>query len=510
MRSGFRRLALITAVVALGSGAAVWSPVASGADDPDPAKTERERDAVRSQRAEVDLQIDTLQAKDAEVQAALAELETNVATQRAELDEAERAHQEAEDELAAAIQAVADAQQRIDDLNRRADELVVQSFVNPPTDNALDAFRADSLSDAAVKQAVIEIQADTDADVLDQLDEAHEDMEVEQANRTAAEAAAQARKDEAAQELADVEAALAQQQDFAADLEERLNAKLAEAESLKEFDKALSDRLVREQAEVARRIRAMQEAAERQRRAQEAAAGGGSPAAAAANQPPPPASDSPPRTPAAAPPASVVSPAPGGLATVSCPHGGSITVAGSIAGNVQALLNAAARDGVSLCAASGWRSPQKQIELRREHCGSSNYAIYYMPASRCSPPTARPGYVDARTGAGHRLQLQRRRRHPPRQRVLELAGSPRRRVRALQPPQRALALVDQRQLVRGCRHRPLVADHGGGVAEEVLDVPLVVVGEPLGAAECPAQAGGLGERSARRPPRWSGSRTRPA
>jgi peptidoglycan hydrolase CwlO-like protein len=387
VRSAFRRLALIVGVVALGSGAAVWSPVASGADDPDPAKTERERDDVRSQRAEVDLQIDALQAKDVEVQAALSELENNVATQQAELDEAERAHEEAEGELAAAIQAVADAQLRIDELNRRADELVVQSFVSPPTDNALDAFRADSLSDAAVKQAVIEIQADTDADILDQLDEAHEDMEVEQANKTAAEAAAEEHKDEAAQELVDVQAALDQQQDFAADLEERLNAKLAEAESLKVFDKALSDRLVREQAEVARRLRAMQEAAERQRRADEAAAR----AAAAAADRPAPASDSAPRIPALSPPASAVRPAPGGLATVTCPDGGSVTVAGSIAGNVQALLNAAANDGVSLCAVSGWRSPEKQIELRREHCGSSNYAIYYMPASQCSPPTARPG-----------------------------------------------------------------------------------------------------------------------
>jgi peptidoglycan hydrolase CwlO-like protein len=383
--AAFRRLAHIVAVVALGSVVTIWSPVASGADDPDPAKTERERDAVRSQRAELDLQVDALQAKDSEVQAALAELEANVATQEAELEEAERAHDEAEAELAAAIQAVADAQQRIDDLNRRADELVVQTFVSPPSDNALDAFRADSLSDASVKQAVVEIQADTDADVLDQLDEAHEDMEVEQANKTAAEAAAEARKDEAAQELADVEAALAQQEAFAADLEERLNAKLAEAESLKEFDKALSDRLVREQAEVARRIRAMQEAAERQRRAQEAAA------AAASNRPPPSVPDSAPPTPAAAPPPSVVTPAPGGLATVTCPTGGSITVAGSIADNVQALLNAAARDGVSLCARSGYRSPQKQIELRRQNCGSSNYAIYYMSPSQCSPPTARPG-----------------------------------------------------------------------------------------------------------------------
>jgi septal ring factor EnvC (AmiA/AmiB activator) len=387
VRSAFRRAAPIIAVVALAPLVAVWSPVASGADDPDPAKTERERDAVRAQRAEVDLQIDTLDAKDAEVQAALAELETNVATQEAELDEAERAHEAAEADLAAAIQAVADAQRRIDDLNRKADELVVQSFVNPPPDNALDAFRADSLSDAAVKQALIEIQADTDADLLDQLDEAHEDMKVEQANRTEAEAAAETRKDEAAQELGDLEAALDQQEAFAADLEERLNAKLAEAESLKVFDKALSDRLVREQAEVARRIRAMQEAAERQRRAQEAAERA---AAAAANRPPPPVPDAPPRIPAA-PPASVVTAAPGGLATVTCPYGGSITVAGSIVDNVQALLNAAARDGVSLCARSGWRSPEEQIALRIQNCGSSNYAIYYMPASQCSPPTARPG-----------------------------------------------------------------------------------------------------------------------
>jgi septal ring factor EnvC (AmiA/AmiB activator) len=385
VRSAFRRTALITAVVALGSVAAVSVPMASGADDPDPAKTERERDEVRAERAEADLQVDALQAKDAEVQAALAELETNVATQEAELEEAQRAHEEAEAELAAAIRAVAAAQRQIDDLNREADELVVQAFVSPPSDNALDAFRADSLSDAAIKQAVIEIQADTDADVLDQLDEAHEDMQVEQATKAEAEAAAETRSNEAAQELADVRAALEQQQAFAAQVEERLDAKLAEAESLKQFDKALSDRLVREQAEVARRLRAMQEAAERQRRAQEAAARA---AAAAANRPPP-ASDSPPHTPAMAPAA--IKPAPGGLATVTCPSGGSITVAASIADNVQALLDAAASDGVSLCASSGYRSPQQQIELRRQNCGSSNYAIYYMPPSQCSPPTARPG-----------------------------------------------------------------------------------------------------------------------
>src|SRR5918995_4549036 len=385
-----RRRAVATAIGALGMAVAVLTPVphTSGAGEPDPEKTKQQRDEVRSQRAEVDLQVDTLVAKDAEVTGALAELETNAATQEAELGEAERAHEEAEADLQEATQAVADAQARIEDLDREADEMVVEAFVNPPSDNALDAFKAESLSDAAVKQALIEIQADTDADVLDQLDEAHEDLEVEEASNAEALAATANKEKAAAQELSDLEAALAQQQAFADEVEERLNAKLAEAESLKEFDKALSDRLVREQAEVAARLRAMREAAERQRQAPAEAAAR---AAAAANQPAPPAPSAAPARAPDVPAPSVVRPAPGGLATVTCPSGGSIIVAGSIADSVQALLNAAANDGVSLCASSGWRSTERQIELRRQNCGTSNYAIYYMPSSQCNPPTARPG-----------------------------------------------------------------------------------------------------------------------
>lgn len=53
---------------------------------------------------------------------------------------------------------------------------------------------------------------------------------------------------------------------------------------------------------------------------------------------------------------------------------------------------AAASGGrVVLKAGSGWRSAERQIELRRQHCGTSQYAIYQMPSSQCSPPTARPG-----------------------------------------------------------------------------------------------------------------------
>jgi hypothetical protein len=67
-----------------------------------------------------------------------------------------------------------------------------------------------------------------------------------------------------------------------------------------------------------------------------------------------------------------------------------IRVHRSIAADVEALLAHARRDGVEL-SGWGWRDGDVQIRLRREHCGTSQYAIYEMPSSQCSPPTARPG-----------------------------------------------------------------------------------------------------------------------
>ena len=67
-----------------------------------------------------------------------------------------------------------------------------------------------------------------------------------------------------------------------------------------------------------------------------------------------------------------------------------IQVNATIAGQVEALVAAAARDGFTL-AGGGYRDPARQIELRRANCGQSDYAIWDMPASQCSPPTARPG-----------------------------------------------------------------------------------------------------------------------
>ncbi len=67
-----------------------------------------------------------------------------------------------------------------------------------------------------------------------------------------------------------------------------------------------------------------------------------------------------------------------------------IQVASEIATQVEALLAAAEADGFAF-SGGGFRDPQRQIELRKANCGTSDYAIYEMPASQCSPPTAKPG-----------------------------------------------------------------------------------------------------------------------
>ncbi len=75
----------------------------------------------------------------------------------------------------------------------------------------------------------------------------------------------------------------------------------------------------------------------------------------------------------------------GDMVTVS-----GITVARSIGDNLRKMLEASAADGVVLTG-SGFRSNAEQVELRRQHCGTSTYAIYEMPSGQCSPPTAIPG-----------------------------------------------------------------------------------------------------------------------
>ena len=68
-----------------------------------------------------------------------------------------------------------------------------------------------------------------------------------------------------------------------------------------------------------------------------------------------------------------------------------IRVAKCLVPDVNAMVAAAAKSGVTIKTASDWRSLDSQIALRKKDCGTSNYDIYQKPPAQCNPNTAIPG-----------------------------------------------------------------------------------------------------------------------
>ena len=362
----FVRRPIVTVVLAtaVALGTTVAMPVAGGAQE-DPA---RETEQVAHRQALVAVEVDVLKADDRQVTQALGDIRANVDAQTAELAAAEQALAAANAALASADAAVADAQRRIDDLLAKSDHVVVDAFVTPATESALSMFTEES-SVASVKWAILDMQATTDAALLAEYHDAHDRLRAEKAKRDEAVAQARNRRAEAEAALADKQAAVSQQALFAAEVQARIDQKLSEAEMLKGIDPALAAQLRAEQMQLAAALNELdaEVAAElARRRAAELSAQAEVNTAAGIQAPP------------------------GGVVTVPCPGGGSIQVAGDISKPVGRLLADAAEAGITMCG-NGYRDPNDQIAVRRTNCGTSQYAIWQMPASYCSPPTARPG-----------------------------------------------------------------------------------------------------------------------
>lgn len=318
---------------------------------------------------------------------ALEDIESNVRAQLLDLRAAENELAAAEGALETAEAAVAETEGHIDELLAESDGVVVDAFMNPPDIDTLDTVSSDSVTDATVKQALLDMQADEDAAVLAELEDTRVELVADKDERADARDAAEAQKDEREAELSDVEAATSQQADFIEAVSGRLDRNLAEADALASLDPARAEQIRAEQNALAAKLREIQDAeayqqamevlAEAQRRAEEQAAAEAAAAAAAA-------------------PAELGAPS-GQLSEVACPAGGSITVDSSLAGPLESMLAAAANAGVQLCG-GGYRDPQQQIELRRQNCGTTDYLIYEAPSSACSPPTARPGSSEHERG----------------------------------------------------------------------------------------------------------------
>jgi peptidoglycan hydrolase CwlO-like protein len=333
----------ITAFSVLMAGALVSAPIVSSASLGGDPSSERER--VRAEQAQVASQVNALQATDAQVEAALDALAAHVAGQQAMLVEARRAASEAQAAFVEATAAVKAKTAEVLALKDDIREFAVDAFVHPPSDDALAALDSEDPGEAAQKRALLEIQNTSDADLLDRLTAAEEDLEVQRQLAEEANARAERKQAEAEDRLAELEAARDQQLAYAVQVQARLDHKLSEAAFLADRDAELSAQILADQ----------QRAAELARKAAASSAGrrssGGS-GRTTYN---------------------------GDLATVSCKTGSSITVDSSIASNVQSLLNASP-DDIALCG-WGWRSSAQQEQLWYEH----NCDV------QCTVPTAPPG-----------------------------------------------------------------------------------------------------------------------
>lgn len=349
-----RTVGLLLAVLGLLVGSLAMSLAAPGVARADTAS---ERAEVQRKKAAVAAEIDTLRATNAQVEAALNALNANVATQTAALRDAERRSAEAAAALERATQLVVAKQAEIAALDEAVKELAVETFIRPPSSATLvDSLGSESIGEAELKQSLLEAKSSSQFDALDQLDRAREDLEIAQAAAEQAAAAAERQQAAVDTRLDEVTVARDQQAKVVAEVESRLDRQLSEAAFLADRESELSSRLAAEQAALAKKLAAQRSSARSS-----------------------------------------------GPVTISITGSGSIvTVRGiriheSIAQNLANLLSAAESDGISL-SGYGYRDSQRQIELRRQNCGTSNYAVYQMSPSACRPPTARPGQSNHERG----------------------------------------------------------------------------------------------------------------
>jgi LAS superfamily LD-carboxypeptidase LdcB len=343
--TSLRRASALAIVVSILLGVA--APAAAGKSD-DPVKKRRQ---VAQQRANVASQLNVLKATDAQVETALNDLQANVQSRAAELSDAKAAADGAAARLAQARVNESAKQAEVDALVAQLHSYALDAFVQRTGGTFSDVMFNDSaasVTDLAVQQAYTRLASGHNVDILANLQAARRDVTQ---TRTIAEQAALDALNRQKQEqalLAGLTDAQTQQQKIEDDVQARIDAALSESYYLQEVDRQLADQIAVQQAALAKKLAVQQHA----------------------NQ----------TTSARARQKSV------SLATT---HG--ITVSSQIVANLSRMLDAAAKAGIVL-SGSGYRSDDRQIELRRLHCGPTDYDIYDKPSLLCNPPVARPGF----------------------------------------------------------------------------------------------------------------------
>lgn len=334
-----RRVALIAAI-------ATVSAVASIVSAATPTELREERKEVQAAAADVAAEVDAATAEVEELEAALAAAQANVDAQQAAVEAANRALAEAEATQRQAAEAIASLQ--TEQLQARLDlqTAAVENYVSFQGFDDLDILGEDPWR-ATREETLADIGTGSGLEGLDALRAIEAQLAFQEELAEQATIAAEESRLEMELRLAELDTALLLEEALLTAAVERQERRLGEAAALAELEAELSEQIRVEEQRIADAIAAR------------LPPGGGS------VQLPPDAD-------------------------VDLVVVGGITVNALVEDQVRGILAAMSARGFTL-GGGGYRSIESQISLRRANCGTSDYAIWEMPASQCRPPTARPG-----------------------------------------------------------------------------------------------------------------------
>ena len=263
-----RRWAAVIGAVAVAAAptTAAASPNAPGQTQPTTDEAASETDML------VEVDVDVLVSTDASaVATTLTELSTQVREQLAAYTAAEAAVAAANQVRADADSALQNTELLIEDTTAASDEVVIQAYMNPPAESALEVLAAETPTESTVKHTLLDMDAERSADSLTDLQDALADYEVLKEEQEEALNAAETAKAEAEASLADLDAALSAQAQFVTEVQAALAEQTAEPPSDPEAAAALATRQTEIQAALtaaaeAQALRDAQAAAEEARR----------------------------------------------------------------------------------------------------------------------------------------------------------------------------------------------------------------------------------------------------
>ncbi len=329
---------------------AISSTSATAQDSSKRSELKKKREANQEQIEQTEAQVDYLTASVEDSLRAIGTVSEQRDRAQVAVDSAKVAVADAERRQAQAIARIAE----LEELEAQTEALLRQSaiaaFTSHQGPNSEQTALGDDPWNNARNNALRGFVNQNTEDLLDSFRAQEAELSALKETANAALAEVELLRNERLAIQYSLEAAYSREQDALDELDNRLDQRLEEAAFLEQIDAELARQIRVEEKRIADAIAAAKRRARR---------------------------------------VSVPKNAPVDLTTVAGPVM-DIVVNVSLADNLAGFLAAMEQAGFPL-GGYGYRTNARQIQLRRHHCGTSDFAVYEMSASRCRPPTARPG-----------------------------------------------------------------------------------------------------------------------